>query len=230
MQVHTVQKGDTLWKIAKMYGVDFEELKAANPQLTNPDLIMPGMKILIPGAADERPFHVVKAGDTMWKIARMHGISVDQLIAENPQIPDPNRITVGMKVYLPTSLFTKHTVKAGETMWTIAQKYKVDFQALKAANPQIPNPDQIMPGDIVWVPKRTVSVSPSYMPVPDMDLPEIEPGWQMDSPNMPPQAPHHPSPQAPQEHMQHHPYYVYPVIPVHPWHADCCPYCRKRWT
>ena len=103
MQVHTVQKGDTLWKIAKMYGVDFEELKAANPQLTNPDLIMPGMKILIPGAADERPFHVVKAGDTMWKIAWMHGISVDQLIAENPQIPDPNRITVGMKVYLPTS-------------------------------------------------------------------------------------------------------------------------------
>lgn len=103
MQVHTVQKGDTLWKIAKMYGVDFEELKAANLQLTNPDLIMPGMKILIPGAADERPFHVVKAGDTMWMIAWMHRISVDQLIAENPQIPDPNRITVGMKVYLPTS-------------------------------------------------------------------------------------------------------------------------------
>lgn len=33
MQVHTVQKGDTLWKIAKMYGVEFKELKAANLQL-----------------------------------------------------------------------------------------------------------------------------------------------------------------------------------------------------
>lgn len=228
MQTHTVQKGDTLWKIAKMYGVDFEELKAANPQLANPDLIMPGMKIIIPGAADDRPFYVVKQGDTMWKIARMYGITLDQLIAENPQIPDPNRITVGMKVYLPTSLFTKHTVKAGETMWTIAQKYKVDFQALKAANPQITNPDKIMPGDIVWVPKRSVSAGPSYMPLPDMDMPEIEPGWQLDSPNMPPPPHHHPHMMPPPNH-EHHPYpfYIYPVMPVYPWH---CPHCKQRWT
>lgn len=240
MQIHTVQKGDTLWKIAKMYGVDFEDLKAANPQLANPDLIMPGMKITIPGAADDRPFYVVKQGDTMWKIARMYGITLQQLIDENPQIPDPNRITVGMKVYLPMSLFHKHVVKAGETMWTIAQKFKVDFQALKAANPQITNPDQIMPGDIIWVPKRTVSVSPSYMPMPDMDLPEIEPGWQLDSPDMPspnysapmphhPQHPQHPNHQH-SEHQHPQPYFIYPFIPVHPWHGDCCPYCKKRWT
>lgn len=48
MKIHIVQKGDTLWKIAQKYGVDFNELKHVNTQLSNPDMIMPGMKIKIP--------------------------------------------------------------------------------------------------------------------------------------------------------------------------------------
>ncbi|WP_445490156.1 SafA/ExsA family spore coat assembly protein [Niallia sp. 03133] len=48
MKIHIVQKGDTLWKIAKKYGVSFEELKMLNSQLSNPDMIMPGMKIKVP--------------------------------------------------------------------------------------------------------------------------------------------------------------------------------------
>ncbi|WP_306471879.1 SafA/ExsA family spore coat assembly protein [Bacillus sp. AFS015802] len=50
MKIHIVQKGDTLWKIAKKYGVNFEELKQMNAQLSNPDMIMPGMKIKVPTA------------------------------------------------------------------------------------------------------------------------------------------------------------------------------------
>ncbi|MGE0912018.1 spore coat assembly protein SafA [Bacillus atrophaeus] len=48
MKIHIVQKGDSLWKIAEKYGVDFEEVKKLNTQLSNPDLIMPGMKIKVP--------------------------------------------------------------------------------------------------------------------------------------------------------------------------------------
>ncbi|MBJ8055911.1 spore coat assembly protein ExsA, partial [Bacillus cereus] len=48
MKIHIVQKGETLWKISKKYGVDFETLKKTNTQLSNPDLIMPGMKIKVP--------------------------------------------------------------------------------------------------------------------------------------------------------------------------------------
>ncbi|GGB28346.1 SpoIVD-associated factor A [Lentibacillus populi] len=50
MKIHVVQKGDTLWELAKKYGADFEELKQLNPQLSSPDMIMPGMKIKIPGS------------------------------------------------------------------------------------------------------------------------------------------------------------------------------------
>ena len=48
MKIHIVQKGDSLWKIAKKYGVNFELLKKTNSQLSNPDMLMPGMKIKIP--------------------------------------------------------------------------------------------------------------------------------------------------------------------------------------
>ncbi|MBS4176210.1 SafA/ExsA family spore coat assembly protein [Lederbergia citrea] len=50
MKIHIAQKGETLWKIAQKYGVNFEELKQMNAQLSNPDMIMPGMKIKVPSA------------------------------------------------------------------------------------------------------------------------------------------------------------------------------------
>lgn len=48
VKIHIVQKGDTLWKIAQKYDVNFEELKQMNAHLSNPDMIMPGMKIKVP--------------------------------------------------------------------------------------------------------------------------------------------------------------------------------------
>ena len=45
---HTVVSGDTLWKIAKRYEVGLSEIKSANPQIKNYDLIYPGQVINIP--------------------------------------------------------------------------------------------------------------------------------------------------------------------------------------
>ncbi|WP_404449764.1 SafA/ExsA family spore coat assembly protein [Sutcliffiella horikoshii] len=45
---HTVQSGDTMWKIAVKYQVGVSELIAANSTLKNPDLIYPGQTITIP--------------------------------------------------------------------------------------------------------------------------------------------------------------------------------------
>ena len=45
---HTVVKGDTLWKIAVKYEVGLSEIKSANPQIVNYDLIYPGQVIKIP--------------------------------------------------------------------------------------------------------------------------------------------------------------------------------------
>ena len=45
---YTVRKGDTLWGIAKRYGVTLKALIAANPQIKNPNLIYPGNRVNIP--------------------------------------------------------------------------------------------------------------------------------------------------------------------------------------
>ncbi len=45
---HTVVSGDSLWKIANKYQVGLSEIKSANPQIKNYDLIYPGQVINIP--------------------------------------------------------------------------------------------------------------------------------------------------------------------------------------
>ena len=44
---HTVRRGDTLWGIAKRYGVTLRSLIAANPQIKNPNLISPGEQVRV---------------------------------------------------------------------------------------------------------------------------------------------------------------------------------------
>ncbi len=47
-RVHTVRKGDTLWAVAKQYGVELTALIQANPQIKNPNLIFPGEAVKVP--------------------------------------------------------------------------------------------------------------------------------------------------------------------------------------
>lgn len=47
-KVHVVSSGDTLWGIAKKYGVSLEALRENNPEIKNPNLIYPGNKVVIP--------------------------------------------------------------------------------------------------------------------------------------------------------------------------------------
>lgn len=49
-QTHTVVSGDSMWKIANRYEVGLSEIKSANPQIKNYDLIYPGQIINIPTA------------------------------------------------------------------------------------------------------------------------------------------------------------------------------------
>ncbi|HLO11906.1 MAG TPA: SafA/ExsA family spore coat assembly protein [Pseudoneobacillus sp.] len=77
MKIHIVQKGDTLWKIAKKYGVNFEELKKMNSQLSNPDMIMPGMKIKVP-----------TSGGSVKKEAPIVGAKKEMPIAQQPLVKE----------------------------------------------------------------------------------------------------------------------------------------------
>ncbi len=47
-KVHTVRRGDTLWALARQYGVELAALIRANPQIKNPNLIYPGEAVKLP--------------------------------------------------------------------------------------------------------------------------------------------------------------------------------------
>ena len=53
MTYHTVVKGDTMWRIATRYEVGLSEIKSANPNIKNPDLIYPGQVLSVP-TVDEK--------------------------------------------------------------------------------------------------------------------------------------------------------------------------------
>ena len=46
-QWHTVVRGDTLWKLANLYGLSLSELVALNPEIKNPNLIYVGQKVRV---------------------------------------------------------------------------------------------------------------------------------------------------------------------------------------
>lgn len=95
---YVVQQGDTLYRIARNFGVNVIALQNANPQIQNMDYIVPGQVILIP----ERPpnIYIVQPGDTFFLIARRFNISLQSLLAANPSV-DPARLQIGQAIILP---------------------------------------------------------------------------------------------------------------------------------
>lgn len=91
-RVHTVQRGETLARIALRYNVPFEQIAEDNG-ITNPNRIRVGQRLVIRPAAPGTI--VIQPGDTLSAIARRHGTTVQTLLARNPHITNPNRITAG---------------------------------------------------------------------------------------------------------------------------------------
>lgn len=71
---HTVVRGDTLWKIASRYQVGVSEIIAANPQLSNPNMIYPGQSITIPSLDTTAASYEQQVVDLVNKIRVQNGL------------------------------------------------------------------------------------------------------------------------------------------------------------
>lgn len=151
MTTYVVKTGDTLSAIAQTFGVSLPALEAANPQMTNPDLIFPGQVITIPVNPPPPGSYVVQAGDTMSGIAQKFGVSLKALEAANPQVTNPNLIFPGQVLTIPVGVVT-YVVQPGDTLSGIAQTFGVSLAALEAANPWITDPNLIFPGWLLKIP------------------------------------------------------------------------------
>ena len=97
MIIHVVKKGDSIYTIARRYGVSMQKIIADN-RLENPGRLVVGQTIVI--MTDRIP-HVVSPGESLYTIARNYDTTVAALLSANPQITDPAFISPGQVVTIP---------------------------------------------------------------------------------------------------------------------------------
>ena len=147
---YTVRSGDTLGTIASSHGTTIAALVRAN-RLSNPNLIRIGQELQVPasggsagGGRGVRPpsggatHHVVRAGQTLSGIAARYDVPIGQIVAANGITGE--RIYVGQQLRLlpasgaaPTAV-SGYTVRAGDTLSSIAQRFGTTVRAIQAAS------------------------------------------------------------------------------------------------
>lgn len=148
---YTVKRGDTLWGIAKKFGVTVSAVVNAN-NIRNPNLIYVEEVFIIPHMTSAESFeytlYTVRRGDTLWGISRKFGTSINSIVALNG-IKNPNLIYVGEVFKIPSARSEQaviYTVKRGDTLWGISRKFGTTVENLVKLN-SVKNPNLIYVGE-----------------------------------------------------------------------------------
>lgn len=92
--LYTVQKGDTLYQIAKKYNVPENEIKSLND--LNGTLLSIGQIIKIPITNQEYQIYTVAKGDTLYQIAKKYNITINEIKSLNNL--NTNTLSIGQKL------------------------------------------------------------------------------------------------------------------------------------
>ena len=161
--VHTVKSGDTLYSIAKAYEVGENDIRECNPSVGDGLRIDQTVKIPVPESAllkakaekkrkKDYIIHKVKAGQTLYAIARDYNISVAQLREDNPSV-NPQALAVDELLWIRRTAigssteqqaqaemaeytdnlnkatnddgFDHHVVQPGETIYSLSRRYGI---------------------------------------------------------------------------------------------------------
>lgn len=131
---YIVQKGDSLWSIANKFNMTVSELKNLN-NLTN-NLLSIGQVLKIKDSSNNgKTTYTVQKGDSLWVIANKYGITTEELKSYNNL--KSNLLSIGQVLKIPqgkTSTENIYTVKKGDSLWTIANRYNTTVEKIKVLN------------------------------------------------------------------------------------------------
>lgn len=163
---YTVKSGDTLYKIAREYNTTVGELISLN-NLTTTSLSI-GQILKLPTYNEEpsQPeqdyiLYTVKKGDSLWKISQEYGVAVSTIIDLNDLTTNTLQIGDVLKIPVtstetptpPTTNYIEYTVKSGDSLWLIANRYNTTVDDIKNASGITSNTLQI--GQILRIPSST---------------------------------------------------------------------------
>jgi len=156
---YTVQRGDTLFSIARKNHIVISKLMHYNhigltdrlrigqvlkvsPQATFVAAAIPKRKQAVSASKTKKlpvgamPSYTVKKGDTLWRIAQKHHLTLAQIRKLN-KMRKKDRIHTGMVLAVGQAVQPKrktYTVKKGDTLWLIAKKNRISTRQLRKFN------------------------------------------------------------------------------------------------
>ena len=102
--VHKVEKGETLLKIAAKYKTTPQEIMKLNPIVKDAGHIEIGWELKIPPAKlppAKAVEYTVLAGDNLTRVSKMFNASIEEIVALNPSITNPNLVRTGTVIKVP---------------------------------------------------------------------------------------------------------------------------------
>lgn len=176
---YVVQRGDTLWNIAKKFNTTVDNLKKAN-NLSNNTLYI-GQNLVVPDyftTEDTNITYIVKQGDTLYSIATQYGVSVNELKNNNNLVSDILSIGQNIKIPSSESVITPseddiinepntYIVQRGDTLYSISRKFNVPVNDIKVLNN--------LTSDVLLVGK-TLQIPIGSLPINDIDVYIVQKG------------------------------------------------------
>ena len=181
---HIVQPGETLSQIAQQYGTTVENLQELN-DLPDANYVWYGQRLLVdteeapaPPREEEFQLYTVQPGDTLFRLAGKHGISLTRLMTING-FTSEEWLSLGQELLVPKALapapqtdfsvtdlhsatpvpemkpgqtrLAVHTVQMGESISDIAELHEVNPGALARLN-ELQNNSTLEPGRVLRIP------------------------------------------------------------------------------
>jgi LysM repeat protein len=186
---HPVLPGQTLFSIARAYGVTQEEIYEANPDLRDHGLRFDQI-IRIPvrqsvesqrvasKAVQETTWieHQVKRRETIYGISRQYDISQEELLRNNPQARTGLRPNMILRIPRQTErilTFTEYRVPAGQTLFSLSREFNVSIEDLEKLNPELK--DGLKAGQVIRIPaKPAPEQQPPFIVEPEPHEDDIE--------------------------------------------------------
>lgn len=168
---YTVKSGDSLWAISRNNNVTVDQLKQWNNLSTSTIYVNQKLSLLAPHSHETSSTYTVKSGDTLWRIASAHGMTVTQLKSLNGLTSDV--IVQGQTLLVagsatpapatPAPATSTYVVKSGDSLWAIATRYNLTVTELKSLNNLTTN--TIYVGQVLKV-TGTATTAPAPAPAP----------------------------------------------------------------
>lgn len=159
--LHTIEKGQSLYSISKMYNVTTSDIVHLNPGCD--EKIYAGQTIKIPKGKETQKgetFHTIQAGETLYKLTTLYNVSAKLICEANPGLSAEN-FRIGQVILIPLEkeetadpaqtpaekpaiqgpvvprCKDMHKVKRRETIFSVSREYGISEQELIDANPEL---------------------------------------------------------------------------------------------